>query len=152
MSEFKIVYDYPQPPAKVWRALTDPTVIPKWTTTGQGGQPVGFSTVVGTKFKFIARPMPGWSGVVDCEVLEVKDEALLRYSWHGADDAKDDVTQVTCRLEPHEHGTRFTWEHTGFTGVGGFIVGKILASVRRKMLDVGLRRVLEQGASVPSES
>jgi len=31
---------------------------------------VGFSTLVGTHFEFVAKPMPGWSGVVQCEVLE----------------------------------------------------------------------------------
>ena len=35
MSEFRIVQDYPHPMAKVWRALTDPTLIPLWTSTGK---------------------------------------------------------------------------------------------------------------------
>ena len=48
MSEIHIVRDYPQPPAKVWRALTDPALIPRWTSTGAGGRPEGFSTAVGT--------------------------------------------------------------------------------------------------------
>jgi uncharacterized protein YndB with AHSA1/START domain len=140
MSEFRIVNEYPHAPAKVWRALTDPALIPLWTSTGKGGRPVGFSAEVGTRFKFVAKPMPGWSGVVECEVLEAREPSLLRYSWLG--DAKDDVTQVTYRLEPHGDGTRFTWEHTGFTGIGGLLVSKLLASVRRKMLGVGLPAVL----------
>jgi hypothetical protein len=40
-------------------------------------------------------------------------------------------------------GTRFTYEHTGFTGVGGFFLAKLLGSVRRKMLRVGLPAVLD---------
>jgi uncharacterized protein YndB with AHSA1/START domain len=144
MSGFVVVEQYPQSPEQVWRALTDPEVIVRWTTTGQGGTPVGFAPVVGTHFQYVARPLPGWSGVVDCEVLEARAPALLRYSWHGADDAKDDVTVVTCLLEPVDGGTRFRWEHTGFTGLGGFLMCKLLASVRRKMLAVGLRQVLAQ--------
>jgi uncharacterized protein YndB with AHSA1/START domain len=85
--------------------------------------------------------MPGWNGVVDCEVLEVREPSLVRYSWIGG--AKDDVTEVTCRLEPHSGGTRLTFEHTGFSGVGGFVVSRILASVRKKMLGVGLPAVLD---------
>jgi uncharacterized protein YndB with AHSA1/START domain len=142
MSDFRIVKDYPHPQAIVWRALTDPELVPLWTSTGQGGKPVGFSPVVGTRFKLVARPMPGWSGVVECEVLEVREPSLLRYSWQG--DEGDDVTVVTYRLEPHENGTRFTWEHAGFTGLGGFVVSKILASVRKKMLGVGLPAVLDE--------
>jgi uncharacterized protein YndB with AHSA1/START domain len=141
VSEFSIVQEYPHPPAKVWRALTDPALIPLWTSTGRGGRPVGFSTAVGTRFKYVAKPMPGWNGIVECEVLEAREPSLLRYSWVGGD--KDDVTTVTCRLEPHQGGTRFTWEHTGFTGIGGFLVSRMLASVRRKMLGVGLPAVLD---------
>jgi uncharacterized protein YndB with AHSA1/START domain len=85
--------------------------------------------------------MPGWNGVVDCEVLEVREASLLRYSWMG--EAEDDVTEVTCRLEPHNGGTRLTFEHTGFSGVGGFVLSRILASVRKKMLGVGLPAVLD---------
>jgi uncharacterized protein YndB with AHSA1/START domain len=142
MSDYRIVNDYPHSPAKVWRALTDPALIPLWTALGQGGRPVGFATKVGTRFQLRAKPMPGWSGVVDCEVLEVREQALLRYSWKG--DAKDDdVTEVICRLESVNGGTRLTFEHTGFSGVGGFVVSKILASVRKKMLGVGLPAVLD---------
>ena len=52
------------------------------------------------------------------------------------------MTEVTYRLEPHAGGTRFSYEHTGFTGVGGVFMAKLLGHVRRKMLDVGLPAVL----------
>jgi uncharacterized protein YndB with AHSA1/START domain len=141
MSAFTIVQDYPHPPSKVWRALTDPEVIPRWTSTGRGGRPVGFSTVVGTRFQFVARPMAGWDGIVRCEMLEAVEPSLLRYTWVGGEG--DDVTTVTCRLDAHDSGTRLTFEHTGFTGIGGFFVSKVLASARKKMLRVGLPAVLD---------
>ncbi|HEY1920003.1 MAG TPA: SRPBCC domain-containing protein [Streptosporangiaceae bacterium] len=78
--------------------------------------------------------------IVECEVLEVNAPSLLRYSWAG--DEGGDVTQVAYRLEPHAGGTRFTYEHTGFTGVGGLFMAKLLGRVRRKMLTVGLPAVL----------
>ena len=109
--------------------------------TGAGGRPEGFAPTVGTKFRLVARPKPGWNGVVDCEVLAVDEAALLRYSWTG--DEGGDVTQVAYRLDPHAGGTRFTYEHTGFTGIGGFFMAQLLGSVRRKMLGVGLPRLLE---------
>jgi uncharacterized protein YndB with AHSA1/START domain len=147
VSSIRIVRDYPHPPAKVWRAVTDPALIPLWTATGAGARPEGFATTIGTKFRFVAKPRPGWSGVVDCEVLEVTDGSLLRYSW--ADAGGGDVTQVVYRLQPHAGGTRFTYEHTGFAGVGGFFMARLLGHVRAKMLSVGLPAVLndldEQG-------
>ncbi len=141
MSDIHIINEYPYPLEKVWRALTDPALIPLWTSTGKGGRPVGFSTVVGTQFRYVAKPMPGWNGVVECEVLEVHEPSLLRYTWRGGE--KDEVTLVTNRLESRGHGTRFTFDHTGFTGIGGFVVSRVLASVRRTMLRVGLRAVLD---------
>jgi uncharacterized protein YndB with AHSA1/START domain len=141
VSDIRIVRDYPHPPAKVWRAVTDPELIPRWTATGQGGRPVGFSTGVGTRFQFVAKPQPWWRGIVDCEVLEAREPSLLRYSWVGDENAE--ATFVTYRIEPHDGGTRFTFEHTGFTGAGGFFLAKILGAVRRKMLTVGLPAVLD---------
>jgi uncharacterized protein YndB with AHSA1/START domain len=153
VSDIRIVHDYPHPPAKVWRAVTDPALIPLWTATGAGGRPEGFTPTGGTKFRFVAKPKPGWSGVVDCEVLEVDEPSLLRYSWA---DGEGDVTQVTYRLEPHAGGTRFTYEHTGFTGVGGVFMAKLLGHVRRKMLSAGLPALLdhldEDGALRPAST
>jgi uncharacterized protein YndB with AHSA1/START domain len=141
MAEIRIVRDYPQPPETVWRALTDPTLIPRWTSTGAGGRPEGFATSVGTKFRYVAKPKPGWSGIVDCVVLESDEPTLLRYSW--ADPGGGEVTEVAYRLEAHGDGTRFSYEHTGFTGIGGLFMATLLGRVRTKMLTVGLPAVLE---------
>jgi uncharacterized protein YndB with AHSA1/START domain len=141
VAEIRIVRDYPQPPETVWRALTDPTLIPRWTSTGAGGRPEGFATSVGTKFRYVAKPKPGWSGIVDCEVLESDEPTLLRYSW--ADPGGGEVTEVAYRLEAHVNGTRFTYEHTGFTGIGGLFMPTLLGRVRTKMLTIGLPAVLE---------
>jgi uncharacterized protein YndB with AHSA1/START domain len=143
VSEIRIVRDYPHSPAKVWRALTDPALIPLWTSTGAGGRPEGFAPVAGTKFRFVAKPKPGWNGIVDCEVLEVDEPRLLRYSWADGNGNGGGVTQVTYRLEPHDGGTRFTYEHTGFTGIGGIFMVGLLGHVRRKMLSAGLPALLD---------
>jgi uncharacterized protein YndB with AHSA1/START domain len=141
VSEIRIVRDYPHSAGKVWRALTDPDLIPLWTATGAGGRTEGFAPVAGTKFRLIARPKPGWNGTVDCEVLEVDEPRLLRWSW--TDGNGGETTLVTYRLEPRADGTRFTYEHTGFTGVGGVFMSQLLGHVRRKMLRVGLPALLD---------
>jgi uncharacterized protein YndB with AHSA1/START domain len=142
MSDIRIVRDYPHPRLKVWRAVTDPALIPLWTATGAGGRADGFVPAVGTRFQWIARPRPGWRGVVDCEVLAVSEPSLLRYSWTG--DEGGDVTEVSYRLEARDGGTRFIFEHTGFTGIGGVFMSTLLGHVRRKMLSVGLPAVLAE--------
>jgi hypothetical protein len=70
----------------------------------------------------------------------VRAPTLLRYSWVG--DEGDSPTRVTYQLESIEGGTRFTFDHTGFSGIGGFMVSRVLRRVRKKMLGVGLPAVL----------
>src|SRR3954452_7977605 len=141
MSEMKIVRDYPQSPKVVWAALTNPALVPLWTSTGQGGRPEGFRTEVGTTFRYIGKPFPGWDGIVRCEVLAVEEPRLLRYDWRNKE--TDRPTTVTNILEALPGGgVRLTWEHTGFRGVEGMVMSKLLGRVRRKMLDEGLPAVL----------
>jgi hypothetical protein len=71
----------------------------------------------------------------------VNEPSLLRYSWTGDEDG--DVTEVVYRLEPRAGGTRFSYDHAGFTGVGGVFMAKLLGHVRRKMLRAGLPSVLD---------
>jgi uncharacterized protein YndB with AHSA1/START domain len=141
MTDIRITRDFPHAPVKVWKAVTDPAIVPLWTATGRGGRPEGFSPTVGARFRFVGKPVPGWSGVVECEVLEACAPTLLRYSWRG--DVNGATTEVTYRIEAQGAGTRFTYEHTGFSGIGGFFMANfVLGPVRRKMLDKGLPAVL----------
>lgn len=136
MSDIRIVRDYPHPPEKVWRALTDPELVALW-----GMRPEGFSTVVGTRFKLVAKPQPGWRGFVECEVLEAREPSVLRYSWIGNDDGK--AMEVTYELAPHGGGTRLTFSQTGFKGVGGFLLAKLMMGPGwKKMLGTAIPAVL----------
>ncbi len=143
MSGYTIVREYPYPIEEVWQVLTAPEYVAKWTTTGQGGRPVNFAAVPGTKFTFVGKPTMGWAGVVYCEVLDVAAPHSLQYTWKGDEDS-DDVTVVVYTLEKTRDGTRFMWKHTGFVGAGGFAMSKLLGNVRRKMLTDGVPHVLEE--------
>jgi hypothetical protein len=57
VSAIHLVYDYPHPPEKVWRVLTDPAFMQRWA---QNGRPEGFSTTIGTRFQLIGKPQT-WS-------------------------------------------------------------------------------------------
>ena len=79
MAEIEMVETYDRPRVVVWKALTDPALVPCWTSTGRGGRPEGFRPEVGTQFRFLGRPFPGWDGIVRREVLVVDGPRLLRY-------------------------------------------------------------------------
>ncbi|HEY1958598.1 MAG TPA: SRPBCC domain-containing protein [Polyangiaceae bacterium] len=137
MSEIRIVRDYPHAPAKVWRALTDPALVALWAM-----RPEGFEPLAGNKFKLVAKPQPGWRGWVECEVLEAREPSVLRYSWRGDDDG--DTTIVTYTLERSAGGTRLTFEHTGFRGLGGFMLANfMLGPGWKKMLSRAIPAVLD---------
>jgi uncharacterized protein YndB with AHSA1/START domain len=136
MSDIRIVREYPHPRARVWRALVDPALISRWMM-----RPEGFAPVVGTRFKLVAKPGPGWRGFVECEVLEVVEGKKLRYSWTGDENAAPQ--EVTFDLEDTPAGARLTFSHTGFVGVGGWFLATVMMGPGwRKMLSQGIGAVL----------
>jgi uncharacterized protein YndB with AHSA1/START domain len=149
MAEYAVVREYDYPIDEVWHVVTDPEQVAQWMTTGRGGRPEGFAAVPGTNFRLVGKPTVGWAGVVYCEVVSVDAPRALHYTWR-VDKDSDAVTDVTYLLAPIPGGTRFTWQHTGFTGLGGFAMSKLLGSVRRKMLTEGLPPVLAAHHAVVS--
>jgi len=94
----------PQPPEKVWKALTTAELIGRWL------MPNDFEPVVGKRFTFKTRPIGDWDGVVHCEVLEVVPQTRLVYSWKGSN--LDSV--VTWTLQAEQGRTRVRMVHAGF--------------------------------------
>jgi uncharacterized protein YndB with AHSA1/START domain len=115
-----VEYELAQSPEKVWRALTEPELLAAWL------MPNDLRPIVGHRFTFKAQPVPGWDGVVHCEVLEVELHKRLRYSWCGG---SDDLQEFGARLDTvvswtltatDAGGTRLRLEHSGFTEKNGF--------------------------------
>jgi uncharacterized protein YndB with AHSA1/START domain len=106
--------DLPDPPEQVWRALTDPSLLEAWL------MPNNIRAAVGACFQFRTAPAPGWSGIIECEVLQVVPNRLLIYSWRGGSKMAEGYGQqldtvVTWRLAPLENGgTQLYFEHSGF--------------------------------------
>lgn len=100
----------PHPIAKVWRALTDSTLMSKWLMKND------FQPVVGHKFNFRAQPMAGWNGVADCEVLLVEPPHRLvwRQCASGEQAAGGLKSTVTWTLTAVDGGTLVRMEHAGF--------------------------------------
>jgi uncharacterized protein YndB with AHSA1/START domain len=111
-----IVVDYMlnEPPAEVWRALTEPKLLAMWLMEND------IKPVVGHRFKFRAKPMGNWDGIVYCEVLEVDEPNKLVYSWKGGDGKNENYghlldTVVTWTLTPSTSGgTKLNLVHYGF--------------------------------------
>ncbi|GGG95049.1 SRPBCC family protein [Silvibacterium dinghuense] len=95
---------FPHPPEKLWRALTDPSLLAQWLLKND------FSPSVGQLFQFRAEPVQNWNGVIDCEVLAIEPQHRLSYTWNSM--GLQSVVLFT--LTPEEGGTRLRMEQSGF--------------------------------------
>ena len=64
------------PPAKVWRALTEPKLLAEWLLPV-----VGLRLEPGAAFTFRTQPHPPWDGTVSCRLMEIEPFHRLRYTW-----------------------------------------------------------------------
>lgn len=99
----------PHAAGKIWRALTEQRLIEAWLMQND------FQPVEGHAFQFRARPVPGWSGVTNCKVLEVDEPKKLVYAWGDGTESESGLkTVVTWTLTPVDGGTHVRMEHSGF--------------------------------------
>lgn len=91
--------EFPHPPEKIWRALTQPHLIEDWLMKND------FKPVVGGRFNLSA----DW-GAVNCRVQKAEPNKTLSYTW----DTKDLRSVVTWTLIPTSTGTLLRMEQTGF--------------------------------------
>jgi uncharacterized protein YndB with AHSA1/START domain len=99
----------PHGPEKIWRALTESALIEQWLMKND------FVAEVGHHFEFRATPVPGWSGVTNCEVVTVEPPRVLAYRWgDGTESDSGLVTLVTWTLTPRDGGTHVRMEQSGF--------------------------------------
>jgi uncharacterized protein YndB with AHSA1/START domain len=96
--------DFAHPPEKVWRALTEGSLMEQWLMKND------FEPVVGRSFQLRMDPVPNWNGVIDCRVLDVEARKTLSYTWGTL--GLESV--VTFTLTPTDAGTHVRMEHSGF--------------------------------------
>ncbi|MBM4244492.1 MAG: SRPBCC domain-containing protein [Deltaproteobacteria bacterium] len=94
----------PQPPARVWRALTKSWLVEQWLMSND------MVPEVGRRFAFRAQ-----GGLTRCEVLAVEEPCRLAWRWgDGRKGGGALRTVVTWTLEPSGEGTLLRLEHAGF--------------------------------------
>jgi uncharacterized protein YndB with AHSA1/START domain len=107
---------FPHAPETIWKTLTSGELVGRWL----GMKPTGFEAVKGTRFTFQTTPAQAWDGVIHCEVLEVKRNERLSYSWQGGHESNAQQygslldTIVTFTLAKAAGGTRLRLVHSGF--------------------------------------
>lgn len=131
--------ELPHPRETVWRALTDPAALSQWL------MPVtDFAPEVGRRFTVHAKPMPGWDGIVHCEVVTVDRPHTLAYTWRGS--KMRTTTTVTWTLTaPSPDRTRLVLRHDGFPGLAGAVLAFMHTGGWRKMVGTRLANLLATG-------
>jgi uncharacterized protein YndB with AHSA1/START domain len=100
--------ELPHPPAKVWRALSQPHLLAEWLMRND------FDPIVGRAFTLRTDPVGGWNGVIDGKVLAVEPERVLAYTWDAGEGALRVTTVVTLTLTATAGGTHLRMEQWGF--------------------------------------
>jgi uncharacterized protein YndB with AHSA1/START domain len=95
---------FPHPPEKLWRALTESPLLAQWLLNND------FAPTVGHKFQFRSEPVQGWNGIIDCKVLAIDPPKRLSYTW--ASMGLESVVLFT--LTPESGGTHLRVEQSGF--------------------------------------
>jgi uncharacterized protein YndB with AHSA1/START domain len=110
--------DLPDPPEKVWRALTEPHELAKWL------MPQDMQVEDVDRFCFRPDGAPTKDARVDCQIIEAEPHRLLRYKWRDREDAMSpEVAEpqvveslVTFELSPTpDGGTHLRLVHSDFT-------------------------------------
>ena len=131
-----IVATYSASMELVWRAITDSELLREWLMDND------FTAVVGARCQFRMKPQPGFSGVIQCEVLEVEAPRRLVYVWDGG--GMWGKTTLTWTLSRVGEQTRLALEHRGFAGFRPFLLSLMMQSGWKSKLTKMVPALLER--------
>ncbi|NMP25214.1 SRPBCC domain-containing protein [Sulfobacillus harzensis] len=121
MSETVLLdYEIESPIERVWHALTDPATLSQWMLFETND----FQPVVGRHFQFRGKAATGWTGIVNCEVLEADAPHRLSYTWVTEGQMGRHQTTVTWTLTESDNGViRLHLEQSGFNSAAKQEIG-----------------------------
>ena len=106
---------FPHAPETVWKVLTSGELMGLWL----GMTPIEFEPMKGKPFVLKTTPAGAWDGFIRCQVLEVKQNERLVYTWRSGHEGNVGYgskldTIVTFTLARVDSGTRLRLVHSGF--------------------------------------
>ena len=106
---------FPHAPETVWKVLTSGELMGRWL----GMTPIEFEPMKGKPFVLKTTPAGAWDGFIRCQVLEVKPNERLVYTWKSGHEGNVGYgskldTVVTFTLARVDRGTRLRLVHSGF--------------------------------------
>jgi uncharacterized protein YndB with AHSA1/START domain len=123
MKNIKIRHVINLPRNQIWEAITDSECMEKWL------MPNNFVPEPGREFEFRCRPLPGFDGIIRCQVLEIVPLESMTISWQSG----KLVSIVSFNLYEHKSGTMLNFEHKGFR-LKNFIARLFLGSGWKKII------------------
>jgi uncharacterized protein YndB with AHSA1/START domain len=141
--------ELPEPPEKVWRALTVPELLAAWM------MPNDINPEIGSRFAFAGPDTP-----IECEILDAEPGRLLRYSWreraepgdaarHGPLDSPLDSIVTFTLDRTVSGGTHLRIVHDGFARTAMPAVAMVGASCRLLLNTHKLRHEQIVAANAP---
>ena len=109
MGEMTLAQEYPDSEVKIWAELTEPHLTALWSM-----RPEGYEPVVGNTHRLIWKPVRGWRGYFDAEVLQVLPRRRVVSQWDA--DGKRRPLTATFTLTPFYSGHRLEQHIAGFQG------------------------------------
>ena len=139
----KVLYkkaQYAHAPDVVWAALTNGEALAQWL------MPNDFKPEIGHHFEFRVDPAPFYTGIVQCQVLELDPGRRMVWSWTTVN-RPDKPPLPTMRLEwtltPRDGGTLLELRQTGLEGMP-WLLGLMMSMGWSTMLKRWLPKVAAQ--------
>jgi uncharacterized protein YndB with AHSA1/START domain len=137
VTEIRLDVELAHPPERVWRAVTDATVLADWFLSAE------LRPVVGHRFTINAVEPGGLAGfdqAIAAEVTELDAPRRLSMRWQAPElDAK-----VTISIARAAGGCRLTLRQTGFFGMHGLLRRRVLHRTYAELLGRRLPDALER--------
>jgi uncharacterized protein YndB with AHSA1/START domain len=137
VTEILIDVDFGHPPERVWRALTDRSILSEWFMQ------TDLEPHEGRRFRLLPEGLLGLAGPLEGELVELAAPRRMVMLWRG----EQLHSRVTWELVPLPDGCRLRMSHTGFIGVKGSLRRRELQRTYQRMLTERLPRVLDRLAT-----
>jgi uncharacterized protein YndB with AHSA1/START domain len=137
VSEVAVDVEFPHPPERVWRALTDRELLGQWFAE------TDLDPHEGARFRVPAAGLPGFDGPVDGAVLEVDEPHRLVLRWGDG----ERPTRLTWELVAVAQGCRLALHHCEIDDSGDVDLAPRLREAYDKAVGKRLPAVLDRLAA-----